>query len=64
MDTVEFPVLVTVRVCIEDVPTLRLPKPNAAGLAESCSSGETPVPLRATLVGEVEALLASVSVPA
>src|SRR5215470_16415936 len=64
MDTVELPVLVIATLCVVDVPVFKVPKLNEVGLAESCSTGEIPAPLRAMLVGEVGALLTSVRVPA
>jgi len=63
MDTVELPVLLIVTLCVADVPVFKVPKLNAVGPAESCSTCEIPVPLRAMLVGEVGALLTNVRVP-
>ena len=62
--TAEFPVLVTVIFCEEEVPIDRLPKFRAAGLAESVSIFAIPVPLRGMLFGEEGALLARLRLPA
>ena len=63
IDTGELPVLLSVTLCIEDVPVFKLPKLKEVGLAESCRTCEIPVPLSAMLVGEVAALLTSASIP-
>lgn len=63
MVTLEFPELVSVRLCEALLPAFRLPKLSEVGLAESCSVGATPVPLSATLVGELGALLTSARLP-
>ena len=63
IDTAALPVLAMVTLSIEDAPVFKLPKLKEVGLAESCSTCEIPVPLRAMLVGEVGALLTKFSVP-
>jgi hypothetical protein len=60
METLEFPVLVTVTFCVALVPAVRLPKLSEAGLAEICNAGAIPVPLTEMLEGELGALLTSV----
>jgi hypothetical protein len=59
--TLAVPGLVRVTVCEPLPPTVTLPKFTLAGEAESCSV--TPVPLRATVLGEPVALLVMVMAP-
>src|SRR5437899_2482911 len=55
------PELVKVRFCTPLLPTSTLPKLTLGGATESC--GCTPVPLRAMVLGELEASLTSESLP-
>src|SRR5438552_19183946 len=59
MATLEFPVLVIVTFCVgEEVPVVTFPKLKpAVGLIPRVKVAAMPVPLRATEVGEVGALL-------
>ena len=59
----ELPVLVKVKLCEAVVPSLTLPKLRLAGLTESVVVEVMPVPLRATVAGELEALLMMESEP-
>jgi hypothetical protein len=59
--TLAVPVLVIVTFCVALVPRLTLPKLMLAGEAETCSV--TPAPLRATVAGELLALLATLMAP-
>jgi hypothetical protein len=61
--TLELPVLVSVTDCELVLPKGTFPKLKEAGLAESCRIGATPVPLRGMLVGELEALLTTETLP-
>jgi len=63
METLEFPVLVTVKLCVELVPVVRLPKLSEADEAESCNVAAMPVPLIGTTRGEFGVLLISVMLP-
>src|SRR5713101_92718 len=64
MLTLVLPVLASVTVCALLLPPTGIfPKLSEAGLAESCKVEATPVPLRATLVGEFGALLAKEMLP-
>ncbi len=64
MFTMVLPALVSVTVCaLLLLPRETFPKLSEAGLAESCKVEATPVPLRATLVGEFGALLAKEMLP-
>jgi hypothetical protein len=54
---VEFPVFVMVTFCAAVVPMLTLPKLKLAGVAVSVELAATPVPERATVAGELGALL-------
>ena len=62
--TLVFPVLVTVTLLELELPALMLPKASCPGFAVSVKDAATPVPLKATLVGELGALLEIVTVPA
>lgn len=59
--TLAVPVLVIVTFCVALLPRLTLPKLMLAGEAETCSV--TPAPLRATVAGELLALLATLMAP-
>ncbi len=61
--TLEFPVLVIVTVCVDEVPVFTLPNARLVELYESVCVVATPVPLSATVVGEFGALLAILTVP-
>ena len=61
--TLEFPLFVSVTVCVLLVPTTTLPKLKLVGLAVSWNVAATPVPLRAMAVGEFGALLTSDTLP-
>jgi hypothetical protein len=63
METLEFPVLEIVTLCVALVPVVRLPKLSAVGEAESCSVVAMPVPLSGTTSDEFGALLTSVMLP-
>jgi len=64
MVTVEFPVLVIVSLSVEEVPVFTLPKARLLELNEIVCVAATPVPLNATVVGELGALLTMFTVPA
>jgi len=55
--TLEFPVLVTVTVFVEDKPAFTLPKARLVALNERVCEAATPVPVNAIAVGEFGALL-------
>jgi len=57
MLTLELPELVSVTVCVALLPTVTFPKLRLAGLAVRKEVRATPLPLRAILVGELEASL-------
>ena len=58
------PVLLMLTGCgLLDVPTVTLPKLTDVGLAASCPTARTPLPVRETDVGEFEASLTSDTVP-
>jgi hypothetical protein len=57
------PVFVSVTVFELLVPVATLPKLSEVGATPSCTTGATPVPLRATLTDGVGELFASASVP-
>ena len=57
MLTLEFPVLVTITVCVADDPAFTLPNATLVVLNVSVWEAATPVPLSATLAGELGALL-------
>jgi hypothetical protein len=61
--TLEFPVFVTLTLCVVLVPVAMLPKLSDTGLAVSCSAGATPMPASATTSGELGALFTSVTLP-
>ena len=61
--TLVFPVLVTVTLLELELPVLMLPKASCTGTAISVNDADTPVPLEATLAGELGALLEIVTVP-
>ena len=65
MATLEFPVLVIVTFCVgEEVPVVTFPKLKpAVGLIPRVRVAAIPVPLRATEVGEVGALLTMEMLP-
>ena len=63
METLEFPVLEIVTLCVALVPVVRLPKLRAVGDAESWSVVAMPVPLSGTTSDEFGALLISVTLP-
>ena len=64
MFTLVLPVLVSVTVCgLLLLPRRTLPKLSDVGLADSCITEATPVPLRAMLVGELGALLTRERLP-
>jgi len=63
METLEFPVLVTVKLCVALVPVVWLPKLSEAGEAESWSMEAMPVPLNGTTRGEFGVLLINVTLP-
>jgi len=63
METLEFPVLEIVTLCVALVPVVRLPKLRAVGDAESWSVVAMPVPLSGTTSDEFGALLISVMLP-
>jgi hypothetical protein len=64
MVTVEFPLFVRVTVWELELPALMLPKLSVAGLADSVTVAATPVPVSAMVLGELGALLVTVTVPA
>ena len=57
------PVLVMVTVWFAEPPTFTFPKLRDAGLTDNVAVAATPVPLRATTVGEVEALVTRLMLP-
>jgi hypothetical protein len=59
----EFPVLVMVTLFELVLPAVMLPKLRLVGLADIVTDAAAPVPLTATVVGELDALLAIVIVP-
>ena len=61
--TFEFPLFVSVTLAEPLLPTLMLPKFRLAGLAPSRRVSVTPVPLRLTVTGVLEALLVIVRLP-
>jgi hypothetical protein len=61
--TFELPVLVIVTGCVEDVPFVTFPKLTAFVLSVRISVAATPVPVSATTVGDVAALLTNVILP-
>ena len=63
METLEFPVLEIVTLCVALDPVARLPKFSEEGDAESCSVVATPVPPSAITSDEFGALLISVTLP-
>jgi hypothetical protein len=63
METLEFPVLEIVTLCVALVPVARLPKLSDVGDAESWRMLEIPVPPRGTTSGEFGVLLISVMLP-
>jgi len=63
METLEFPVLEIVTLCVALDPVARLPKFSEEGDAESCSVVVTPVPPSGTTSDEFGALLISVMLP-
>jgi hypothetical protein len=63
IETLEFPLLVIVTLCVALVPVVRLPKLNEAGDAESWRTVATPVPLSESTSGEFVVLLISVMLP-
>ena len=63
MTALEFPVFVIVTVWELELPTLIPAKLKLVGFAESVTVAAVPVPLRATAVGELGALLAMFTVP-
>jgi len=63
METLEFPVLVTVKLCVAVVPVVRLPKLSDVGLADSCKAEATPDPLSGILKAGFVALFVSVRLP-
>lgn len=62
--TFELPVLVTETARASVDPTVTSPKSMLEGLTVNCSNCAWPVPVRATAVGELEALLTSDTLPA
>jgi hypothetical protein len=64
MVALALPVLVIVTGCVFDVPVFTFPKPKALGLAASCArDGCVPLPESGISRGELEASLATVTVP-
>lgn len=63
METLEFPVFVSVRVCVALVPMVRLPKESEVGFTDSCEEDATPEPLRGILKPGFVALFVSVRLP-
>jgi len=63
METLEFPVLEIVTLCVALVPVVRLPKLRAVGEAESWRMVALPVPLSGTTSGEFGVLLINVMLP-
>jgi len=64
MVKLEFPLLVMVTFLELEMPAFTLGKLKLAGLVESVTDAATPVPLRASELGEFGALLETVTVPA
>ena len=58
------PVFVIVSFIVDDVPVLTFPNARLVPLNESVCDTATPVPLKATVVGEFGALLTMLTVPA
>jgi len=63
IETLEFPALEIVTLCVALVPVVRLPKVSDVGDAESCRMLEMPVPVSGTTSGELGVLLTSVMLP-
>jgi len=63
METLEFPVLVIVKLCVALVPVVKLPKLSDVGEAESWSVAAMPAPLNGTTSGEFGVLLMKVMLP-
>lgn len=61
--TLEFPVFVSVTLCVALVPVVRLPKLSEAGLGVSWRMQGIPVPAKGTASGAPGALLTSVRLP-
>ena len=61
--TFELPVFVIVSVFVDDVPVFTLPNARLEELSDKVCVAATPVPLRATVVGEFGALLTMLTVP-
>jgi len=61
--TLAVPESVSVTVCTAEFPTVRFPKLTFVELACSCEDATTPVPVRATSIEELAALLNTESVP-
>ena len=63
METLEFPVLVTVKLCVALVPVVRLPKLSDVGFTDNCKAEAIPDPLREMLKAGFVALFVSVRLP-
>jgi hypothetical protein len=63
IETLEFPVLEIVTLCVALVPVVRLPKFSDVGDAESWRTVAMPVPLSGTTSGEFGVLLIKVMLP-
>lgn len=63
MVTLELPLFVSVTLLELELPALTLPKLTAVGLADMVTVAAVPVPLKATTVGELGALLAMLTLP-
>jgi hypothetical protein len=61
--TLVLPLLVKVTLLELELPALMLPKASCVGLAVSVNDAATPMPFKATLTGELDALLEIVTVP-
>lgn len=61
--TFELPVLVTVKLCVAELPSFTLPKLRLLGLTLMLCVEATPVPLSATAAGEFGALLITDTLP-
>ena len=61
--TFELPVFVMVMPCVDEEPTVTLPKFTLVGLNESVCVAATPVPLNASVPGDPAALLTSETLP-
>ncbi|HEY4978236.1 MAG TPA: hypothetical protein VII25_03640, partial [Candidatus Acidoferrum sp.] len=61
--TLAFPVLVIVTFCCAELPVFTLPKLRLVELSEIVAVAAIPVPLKATVLGEVGALLTSETLP-